>query len=171
LLRHELTSGYPGSEAVVTRLADLLLAQAVRMSGADLDGFRASGRVALQDAQIATALRLMHDRSHHAWTIGELARCVAMSRSAFATRFKLLTGEAPMHYLTRYRLARAADRVRTSTDSLSEIALQTGYASDVALSKAFRRHFGMAPGAYRGAVQGGSNGVAAASNRTAPRPS
>jgi AraC-like DNA-binding protein len=76
-----------------------------------------------------------------------------MSRSAFADRFRLVIGESPMRYLRRYRLARAAERLRTSGESLVDIALQTGYASDVALSKAFKRSFGLSPGAFRHGIQ------------------
>src|SRR5437588_11756666 len=92
--------------------------------------------------------RLMHEQPHRAWTASTLATCVAMSRSAFSARFRRVIGEPPMRYLTRYRLARAADRLRTSGESLVDIALQTGYASDVALSKAFKRHFGMFAGCF-----------------------
>jgi transcriptional regulator GlxA family with amidase domain len=98
-------------------------------------------------------LPVMHEQPQRAWTASALATCVAMSRSAFSARFRLVIGEPPMRYLTCYRLARAADRLRTSGESLVDIALQTGYASDVALSKAFKRYFGMSPGAFRHATQ------------------
>jgi Helix-turn-helix domain/Cupin len=52
-----------------------------------------------------------------------------------------------------FRVDAQADRLRTSGESLVDIALQTGYASDVALSKAFKRYFGMSPGAFRHATQ------------------
>jgi AraC-like DNA-binding protein len=153
LLQHEMASWSPGAEAVVTRLTDVLLTQAIRRSHPGLDGFGSPRLGALRDPQIAAAMRLIHDQPEHAWTASDLAARVAMSRSAFSTRFRLITGEAPMRYLTRYRLARAADYLRTSSESLFGIALQTGYASDVSLSKAFKRYFGMAPGDYRKIAQ------------------
>jgi transcriptional regulator GlxA family with amidase domain len=72
-----------------------------------------------------------------------------MSPSAFSARFRQLTGESPMRYVARTRLARAAAYLRDSGDSVLAIAGRTGYDSDVALSKAFKRHFGVAPGVYR----------------------
>jgi transcriptional regulator GlxA family with amidase domain len=101
------------------------------------------------DPQIVTVLRLIQDEPHHPWTAGELAARAAMSRSAFTDRFRMLTGESPMRYVARYRLARAADLLRTSHATLLDIAWQTGYSSDVALSKAFRRQFGLPPGLFR----------------------
>lgn len=153
LLCNEIAAGNPGGEAVVTRLMDVLLAQAIRLYQPDLDGFRLPSLGILKDPQIASALRLIHEDPQCAWTANGLAARVAMSRSAFSTRFRLIIGESPMRYLTRYRLTKAADRLRTSGDSLLDIALQTGYASDVALSKAFKRYFGASPGAYRRSVQ------------------
>jgi len=174
LVRHELASGYPGGEAVVAKLTDALLAQAIRQYRPSVDGFHTPGLAAVKDPQIAGALRLMHEQPQRAWTASALAAHVAMSRSAFAARFRLVIGESPMRYLTRYRLARAADRLRTSGESLVDIALQTGYASDVALSKAFKRHFGVSPGAFRHATrQAGarlpSHGARARAFRPAPR--
>jgi AraC family transcriptional regulator, alkane utilization regulator len=71
------------------------------------------------------------------------------ARSAFAERFRDATGETPMQHLTRYRLSRAADYLRTTDAGLGEIARLTGYESDVSISKAFRRQYGRPPGAYR----------------------
>ena len=153
LLRHEITTLHPGAEAVITRLMDVLLTQTIRRYRTDLEGFRMSNFGARKDPQIAAALQLIHQQPGYAWTAKALAARVAMSRSAFASRFLQLVGVSPMRYLTRYRLARAADRLRTSGEALHDIARQTGYGSDVALSKAFKRHFGLPPGAYRTAAE------------------
>jgi AraC-like DNA-binding protein/mannose-6-phosphate isomerase-like protein (cupin superfamily) len=153
LLLQEMTAGAPGGEAVVVRLLDLLLAQALRTFEPGLEGALPPAPLVLTDREIATALRLIHDQPHHSWTTIELAKRTAMSRSGFAARFRHLTGEAPMRYLAQYRLARAADLLRGSNATLLDIAMRTGYSSDAALSKAFRRRFGLAPGEYRKANQ------------------
>jgi AraC-like DNA-binding protein len=134
-------------------MTDVLLAQAICQYRPSFAGFHSPRLTTVKDPQIAGALRLMHEQPHRAWTASALATCVAMSRSAFSARFRLVIGEPPMRYLTRYRLARAAHRLRTSGESLMDIALQTGYASDVALSTAFKRYFGISPGAFRHATQ------------------
>ena len=83
------------------------------------------------------------------WTLAVLAAEVGLSRTAFTTKFRQLVGESPLRYITRWRLTKAAAELRTGTGKLTEVARLVGYDSEVALSKAFKRHFGVAPGAYR----------------------
>jgi AraC-like DNA-binding protein/mannose-6-phosphate isomerase-like protein (cupin superfamily) len=148
LLRGEMPVCRPGAEAVVTRVTDVLVAQAIRsfLLAQEEEG---SPVAALGDAQIAAAVRLVHDDPVRRWTVSELAARVALSRSAFSERFRLLTGESPMRYVTRCRLARAAELLRETDASLAEISRSCGYGSDVSLSRAFRRWFGASPGGYR----------------------
>jgi AraC-like DNA-binding protein len=72
-----------------------------------------------------------------------------MSRSAFAAKFTAVVGEPPLHYLTRFRVTRAADLLRLSDDSIKEIAANVGYDSEAAFNHAFKRAYGVAPGMYR----------------------
>jgi transcriptional regulator GlxA family with amidase domain len=104
---------------------------------------------ALGDRHIAAAIELIHSRPEHGWTVGELAGKVALSRSAFAARFRELAGESPLRYVTRTRLANAATLLRTTDAPLAQIAATAGYGTEFAFSKAFKRTFGVAPGAYR----------------------
>ena len=144
----EMASSGPGSEAVVTRLTDALLAQALRQCLADAD--RASGRsTAVSDPQIARALRLIREHPDRPWTVPTMAAAVSMSRSAFAERFRAATGETPMQNLRRYRMVRAAEYLRATNAGVREIARMTGYDSEVSVTKAFRRQFGTSPGAFR----------------------
>lgn len=148
MIATEVAKGGPGSEAVVTRLTDALIAHALRHSleeaARTTDAAEAYG-----DPQIARALRLMRDHPDQDWTVPKLAAAVAMSRSAFADRFRATTGESPIRHLTRYRMTRAAEYLRLTDAGLREIARLTGYDSEVSVTKAFRRQFGVAPGAYR----------------------
>ena len=148
MIASEMAHSGPGSQAVVTRLTDALLAQAIRHSLVAIDRTLDHG-AAFSDPAIAKALRLMRDRPDHPWTVPEMAAAVSMSRSTFAERFRAAMGESPMQHLTRYRLARAAEYLRDTKAGIREIARLTGYDSEVSISKAFRREFGMAPGAYR----------------------
>ena len=145
----EMASQGPGREAVVTRLTDALLAQALRHTLVDPDGADTALPPSLRDSQVARALRLIGEHPDEHWTVTALASAVSLSRSAFATRFREAIGEAPMHYLTEYRLVRAANYLRTTDAGLREIARLTGYESEASLSKAFRRRYGCSPGEFR----------------------
>jgi AraC family transcriptional regulator, alkane utilization regulator len=111
LLSAETASAAPGAEEIVGRLADALLAQALRVALAELQASDGAGVLALRDPQLATAIGLIHHRPDHAWTVGELAGEVALSRSAFSARFRHLVGEPPTRYITR-TVSRARSRPR-----------------------------------------------------------
>jgi transcriptional regulator GlxA family with amidase domain len=138
-----------GSEAVVARLTDALLAQALRQCLLESTAAQQAPVGAITDQRLARALRLIREHPERPWTVGSLATAAAMSRSAFAEEFRTAVGESPMRHLARYRLNRAAEYLRTTKSGLREIARLTGYQSEVSLSKAFHRQFGASPGAFR----------------------
>lgn len=149
LITAEMTTVYPGAQTVVMRLTDVLLMQAIRASLAGLGNDQGAALRGLADSRIGRAVRALHDRPEREWTLARLSSLAAMSPSAFSARFRELLGESPIRYLARTRLARAAEYLRSGDDSLFAIAGRTGYESDVSLSKAFKRHFGVTPGSYR----------------------
>lgn len=105
---------------------------------------------ALVDPEIGNALRLMHHSPEERWTVAGLADQLSISRSAFAERFKRITGRPPLEYLTWWRLQRAAARLRSGeVATMFELARSSGYQSEAAFSKAFRREFGVAPSEVR----------------------
>jgi AraC family transcriptional regulator, alkane utilization regulator len=150
MLSAEAASRAPGAQVIVSRLADVLLSQALRVALAQLQSQDPVLLAALRDPRIAGAVQLIHRYPERAWTVAELAQEVALARSTFAVRFRELVGEPPSRYLTRARLAHGATLLHTTDATLAEIALRTGYASEFSFSKAFKRAFGLAPGAYRG---------------------
>jgi AraC-like DNA-binding protein/mannose-6-phosphate isomerase-like protein (cupin superfamily) len=147
LIVAEASAGGPGAAAVYERVSELMLAQAVRAALIELQG--TDELELLRDRDIAPAVRAIHERPEHPWTLGELADTASMSRSAFAARFRALTGDSPIRYVTRCRLARSAERLRTTDATLAELAAQAGYESEFSFSRAFKRAFGVAPGRYR----------------------
>jgi AraC-like DNA-binding protein len=149
LVEAELRSPSPGSEAVITRLTDALLTQALRLTLSRPEAAESTDLRALQDPRVAAAIGLIHQHPHRAWTLEELAAGAALSRSAFAARFRRFVGEPPMRYATRIRLAHAAGLLQSTQASLVEIARRTGYDNEFSLSKAFKRAYGVAPGSYR----------------------
>jgi AraC-like DNA-binding protein len=156
----EVAAGKPGAHTVVSRLADILFIQIVRGYLAGLPEDATGWLGALKDQQIGAALTLIHQNPERDWTVLALAEQVAMSRSAFAARFNRIVGEPPLHYLTRWRMQKAAGLLREGQASLAEIAEQVGYDSEAAFSKAFKRAIGSAPGAYRRAARDGASAAA-----------
>jgi AraC-like DNA-binding protein len=153
----EVAAAKPGAHTVVSRLADILFIQIVRGYLADLPDDATGWLGALKDQQIGSALTLIHQSPARDWTVLALAEQVAMSRSAFAARFNRIVGEPPLHYLTRWRMQKAAGVLREGGAPLAEIALQVGYDSEAAFSKAFKRAIGSAPGAYRRRARDGAS--------------
>jgi AraC-like DNA-binding protein len=157
----EAQSGRPGSQTVIARLADVLFIQIVRGHLASLPLNGSGWLGALADAQIGSALGHIHQSPEQDWTVQSLASKVAMSRSAFASRFMRLVGEPPLSYVTRWRMQKAASMLRDGKQTLAAVAARVGYDSEAAFSKAFKRAVGSAPGAYRRALRGSSLEVAA----------
>jgi len=91
----------------------------------------------------------MHKSPAHAWTLEELARAAATSRSVLAERFQHLVGSSPMQYLTQWRMLLASNLLCRSNAPLTSIAQDVGYQTDTAFSRAFRREFGSPPAAWR----------------------
>lgn len=149
MLASELTQPRPGSGTVVVHLADILFVHVLRAWLAVHDTPGPSWLAALGDTQIGTALARLHAQPDRPWTIESLAAEAAMSRAAFARRFTRLVGEAPLAYLTVWRLNLAARRLRDTDDPIAAVARQVGYGSEYSFSRAFTRHHGQPPGRYR----------------------
>ena len=148
LLDRELTTRAPGAEGVGGMLADLLFAQVVRRQLASSDA-PLGWLKGLADPEISGALSAIHRTPERRWSVELLAREAGMSRSRFAARFRAVTGQAPLDYLTRHRMFRAAGDLATRRIPLAELAAGAGYESEAAFSKAFRRWSGHAPTDYR----------------------
>ncbi|RYG47663.1 AraC family transcriptional regulator [bacterium] len=148
LLSKEAMEARPGMGAVLDRLCDVLFIQALRgWARADEggDGFAA----AVQDPAIDEALDLIQRAPAEPWTVESLASRVALSRSAFAERFRRLTGESPIDYLMRWRMHLASQWLADGHKSTATIAEGVGYESEAAFAKAFKRTIGSTPGSYR----------------------
>jgi AraC-like DNA-binding protein len=151
----------PGGETVITRLADILVIEAIRAWLAHDAAARTGWLGALQDRQIGRAISLIHRDHARPWTVASLAAEVAMSRSAFAARFTELVGEPAMHYLARWRMNVALSMLREGDAGLAEMATRLGYRSEAAFSRAFKRYIGIPPGAVRRNGEGAGHGVEA----------
>ena len=149
----EMAAARPGAQTVTNHLAGILFVQAVRAYIANEGCSSRCWLSALTHPQVGAALNLIHRHPETLWTIQALAAQVNMSRTAFFVEFRNLVGEPPSKYLTRWRMHRASQFLRAQHMNLGDVAGLTGYESEAAFSKAFKRWTGQSPGAYRGMVQ------------------
>ncbi|RST86718.1 AraC family transcriptional regulator [Aquibium carbonis] len=146
LLSEEARAGRPGRDAVLAHLLEVLLIEAFR---ATTGPAAPPGLIrGLADERLAAALRRIHAEPSRPWTIGELAREAALSRSTFFDRFRREVGVAPMEYLLGWRMTIAKDLLRGEGVSMGEVAQRVGYSSSSTFSVAFTRQVGTAPTAY-----------------------
>jgi AraC family transcriptional regulator, alkane utilization regulator len=145
----ESSASRPGAGSVLAKLAELMFVEAMRRYVESLPPEGKGWLAGVRDAQIGRALALLHREPGKPWTVDDLAREVALSRSALAERFAALVGEPPMQYLMRWRLALAAQTLRSSGDAIARVAERSGYESEAAFNRAFKREFGMPPAAWR----------------------
>jgi AraC-like DNA-binding protein len=148
VLSRELAASEPGQQTLLDRLLDILLILAIRTS------FKTSSSAprwfqASADSRLSAALQAIHDDAARAWTVPALAAVSGLSRAAFARSFQRALGQAPMQYVTTWRMTLARDYLRTGQPTLAQVAERTGYASPYAFAAAFRRHHGQPPGLWR----------------------
>lgn len=145
LIADEVSAPRAGGEAVISRLCDIVVIQAIR-SWIETDPAAQHGWLgALRDPQIGAAMALVHAKPDADWSVASLAERVAMSRSAFAARFTELVGESAMKYVTRWRMHVALDLMRSDGLTIAAAAGRVGYDSEASFSRAFKRVMGQPP--------------------------
>ena len=146
LVRDESRGQRPAREVVLSRLLEVLLIEALRSTA---ETTASPGLVrGLSDCRLAAAIRGMHEHPTRAWTVAELAKEAALSRSTFFERFNRAVGVAPMEYLLTWRMALAKDLLRRNEGRVADVAQRVGYSSASTFSVAFTRHVGRPPSQY-----------------------
>jgi AraC-like DNA-binding protein len=139
----------PGGEAVLQRMSELLFVEVLRRFADSLPPGQTGWLAALRDPAVGRALALLHDRPAEPWTLERLCEEAGLSRSSLHERFVHLTGQPPMQYLAQWRMQVAAGLLRDTGAKVVDVALQVGYDSEAAFSRAFKRVVGASPGAWR----------------------
>jgi len=136
----------PARDVILARLLEVLLIEALRSTA----GTGASPGLlrGLSDQRLAVPIRRMHESPTHPWTVAQLAKEAALSRSAFFERFSRAVGVAPMEYLLAWRMALAKNLLRRQEGGVGEVAKRVGYSSASTFSVAFTRHVGLPPTRY-----------------------
>jgi AraC-like DNA-binding protein len=148
-VHEESLAGRMGSESMLTRLAELMFVEVLRRYLEALPDERGGWLAGLRDPLVGRALAQLHARPGHRWTLPELARASASSRTILAERFAALVGVPPMQYLTQWRMQLAATRLRDTAAKVATVAGDVGYDSEAAFSRAFKKATGVAPGRWR----------------------
>lgn len=148
-LTEESRLGRAGADSVLTRLAELMFIDVLRRYLEDLPPGQTGWLAGLHDEVVGRVLTLLHGCPGHPWTLPDLAREAASSRSNVAKRFTLLVGQPPMQYLTQWRMQVAANLLAQSAAKVATIGVEVGYDSEAAFSRAFKKATGLAPGAWR----------------------
>ena len=143
--------GRIGADTMLTRMAELMFIEVLRRYLADLSPGHSGWLAGLRDETVGHALSLLHGSPERDWTLANLAREVASSRSNLARRFTELVGQPPMQYLANWRMQVAANLLARRNDKVASIAAEVGYDSEAAFSRAFKKATGLAPGAWRAA--------------------
>jgi AraC-like DNA-binding protein len=148
MLLYEMQSPSQGSVVMVARILDLLFIQILRAwaAGPHAEPNWLAGAL---DPQIGPALGAIHSDPARDWTVDELARVCNLSRSLFSERFSARVGKPPANYLTHVRLDVAAAMLSETSDPVTRIAQNVGYASEAAFSRAFRQRYGEPPSRWR----------------------
>jgi AraC-like DNA-binding protein len=146
LVGEEASARRTGRDLVLARLVEVLLIEALRATpGDDAPPGLLRG---LADGRLAPAIHQMHGQVARAWTVTQLARTAALSRSAFFERFTRTVGVPPMEYLLGWRMTVAKELLRRQDLEVAEVARRVGYGSASTFSTAFSRHVGQPPSRY-----------------------
>ena len=146
---NEARAARPGNVAMLGRLTELMFVEILREYMQQLPPDQGGWFGGLNDPYVGKALRLLHANPTRDWTVEELSREAAISRSVLAERFTELVGEAPMKYLANWRMQLAKQMLREGTCSVQEVATRVGYESEAAFNRAFKRVIGSPPAAWR----------------------
>ena len=146
---NEADASRAGGEAVLAKLSEVLFVETLRAYIAQLPAHQTGWLAGARDAEVGKALALMHRNPAQPWTIASLAKDAGVSRSVLAERFRRFLNEAPMAYLTRWRLQLGAQMLASTSYSVAQIASEVGYESEAAFNRAFKREFTVPPARFR----------------------
>jgi AraC-like DNA-binding protein len=139
----------PGGETVLAKLSEVLFVETLRRYIALLPKEQTGWLAGIRDPEVGKALALLHRKPAHPWTIAALANEVGISRSVLAERFRRYLSETPIAYLTRWRLQLGAQMLKSTSNSVAEIAAEVGYESEASFNRAFKREFELPPARFR----------------------
>ena len=148
LIGSEAGSNHLGSDLIALNLAEIIFTQAIRSHVLE-NGQHLKGLAGFNDAHIRKALAAIHENPSHSWSVDSLAKRSGMSRTAFSNRFNDLLDRTPLQYLTEWRMQLARQLLTDTGLPIVEVAMRSGYGSEAAFSRVFKRHFLVPPAEFR----------------------
>ncbi|HLS55433.1 MAG TPA: AraC family transcriptional regulator [Zeimonas sp.] len=145
----ELRERRQGGRGVLLRLSELMFIEVVRCFVESAGGPQTGWMAGLRDPVAGRALARLHSAPSKPWTLQALARAAGVSRSVLAQRFGRVVGQPPIRYLAQWRMHLAAQMLAEPSTRVKKVAAAVGYESEAAFSRAFRKHVGVAPLAWR----------------------
>ena len=143
LLFNEAFGTQCGRGAALDRLSELLLIHLLRHVMET--NLIASGLMAgLSDGRLAKALTAIHAEPGRPWNLDKLAQIAGMSRARFAAHFSSVVGTSPGGYLADWRIS-VAQKLLARGRQVKAIAVEVGYGSANALTRAFVQRVGVTP--------------------------
>lgn len=142
---------------LAARRAPLLVESLTTYLVGDVLGVEPSTTRAPRDRRLERAIELMRALPHAPHSLEELAAAAGLSKFRFAHLFKARYATSPHQYLTVLRLELAAERLRDTETSISQIAFDLGFSSSSRFARAFRMRFGLTPTELRVAHGRGDN--------------
>ena len=138
-----------GPDAISTRLPEMLLVEVLRQHLASAPAVDRGWLGALRDPVLNPALAALHAEPERKWTVTDLSRVAAVSRSGLDERFRQVLGRSPIRYLTEWRMHLAEDLLASTDLGVAAISRRVGYDAEEAFSRAFKRTHGSSPGQWR----------------------
>jgi AraC-like DNA-binding protein len=141
----------PSGDILMSRLPELLLVEVLRLHLASAPAADHGWLAAVNDPVLHSAMSWLHKAPEQHWTVSELARRVAVSRSLLDARFREVLRRSPIRYLTEWRMHLAEDLLATTELGVGAVARRVGYDAEEAFSRAFKREHGQSPSVWRSA--------------------
>jgi AraC-like DNA-binding protein len=149
LMAQEIDRKSLGGGYIVERLLEALCAEAIRAHIETTPHQGASWASAIKDPVVGRAVAAIHAQPGADWSVTRLAQAVAMSPSRFAARFAATLGNSPMVYVTQWRMNVACRLLAGTRQGVEQVAAAVGYDSPAAFNRAFKKHVGLPPAAWR----------------------
>ncbi|MBX9914665.1 MAG: AraC family transcriptional regulator [Pseudomonadaceae bacterium] len=149
IMANEIERSAFGAGYIIERLLEILCAEAVR-AHIETTPPQATGWFrGITDPVVGRAIKAIHSNPANDWSIARLAGQVSMSPSRFAARFSQSLGESPMAYVAKWRMNLACRKLTASRIGVEQVASDVGYESVAAFNRAFKKHLGVPPAAWR----------------------